>query len=1066
MSRAAAAPARALALAALGCALAVALAATARAAVVDGFESAAVWKPLPADGVVMKLASEPGIRGNALRVDFEFTKGGGYAVLRRELDLALPANYRFTLAVRGVTGPQNLEFKLVDSTGANVWWSNRRDFVFSDTWQTVTTKKRHISFAWGPIGGGELRRARSMEFAITAGSGGKGTVWLDELTLDPLPPDRAVPPRPVARAFSSERRHPASAAVDGDSLTEWRSGGTPPRPWLIVDLGMDREFGGLAIDWTPAAHASSYDVESTLDHQHWSVVRRVRDGDGGRDWLYLPESEARALRIRSLRPGPVAIREVRVLPLEAASSRTAFFEVIAQGSPRGRYPRAFTGEQAFWAVVGADRADDEALLGEDGALETGAGEFSIEPFLYADGRLVTWADARTTEQQLERGRLPLPVTRWFAAGWELEVHPAVTGAGGTSTAWVRYVVRNPLDVARKVTLFLALRPFQVNPPVQFLNLAGGAARIDSLSGDSTLVRINQRRALVSLAKPSGFGATTFDAGDVTTFLARGKLPLSRVARDPFGAASGALAYELEVPERDQREVVLLVPLGPLSGEAMVRLREVAASPGRPAMANASRAIAGIADNWRGLYDRASVELPDPDLADTFAAQLGWILANRDGAAIQPGSRSYARSWIRDGSLTSSALLRLGHADAAREFLEWFAPYQYADGKVPCCVDRRGSDPVPEHDSHGQLIWLAAKNYRLTNDKAAAQRMWPHVRAAALHLDSLRATRRTAEWRTPRNAPYFGLLPPSISHEGYSAKPMHSYWDDLFALRGFRDAAFLADALGKDDAARFARSRDEFGRDLGASVRAAMKAHAIDFIPGCADLGDFDATSTTIALSPVQAGDVLPREALERTFERYWEFFVKRRDGVEPWDAFTPYEIRNVGAFVRLGWRDRASELLKFFMEHRRPAGWRQWPEVVYREVRSPRFLGDLPHTWVGSDFVRSVLEMLAYERERDDALVIAAGVPESWVAEIGPPVRVRGIVTRWGRLSYTLRRTGEGLELKLEDGLTVPRGGLVVSAPGVGAGWLARLDGRSVPITSSGEVVVRKAAFTLLLTPR
>src|SRR6185436_3465685 len=258
-------------------------------------------------------------------------------------------------------------------------------------------------------------------------------------------------------------------------------------------------------------------------------------------------------------------------------------------------------------------------------------------------------------------------------------------------------------------------------------------------------------------------------------------------------------------------------------------------------------------------------------------------------------------------------------------------------------------------------------------------MWPHVRAAALHLDSLRSLRRTPEWRTRENAPFYGLLPPSISHEGYSAKPMHSYWDDLFALRGFRDAADLAGALGQDaDEARFARARDEFAKDLSASVNAAMKVHGIDFIPGCADLGDFDATSTTIALSPVQAGDVLPRAALERTFERYWEFFVKRRDGKEPWDAFTPYEIRNIGAFVRLGWRDRAQELLKFFMAYRRPAGWRQWPEVVFKEERANRFLGDLPHTWVGSDFVRSVIDLLAYERESDDALVLGAGVPASW----------------------------------------------------------------------------------------
>src|SRR5207342_397510 len=191
------------------------------------------------------------------------------------------------------------------------------------------------------------------------------------------------------------------------------------------------------------------------------------------------------------------------------------------------------------------------------------------------------------------------------------------------------------------------------------------------------------------------------------------------------------------------------------------------------------------------------------------------------------SRSYERSWIRDGALTSTALLRLGQADVVREFIEWFAPYQYGDGKVPCCVDWRGSDPVPEHDSHGEFIYLVAEYLRITGDRALAERMWPHVKAAAGYLDLLRAQRRTAEWRTPENAPYFGLLPPSISHEGYSAKPMHSYWDDLFALRGSKDAVSLARPLGHAaDARHFATSRDTSAHDLNASIIAAQRVHHI------------------------------------------------------------------------------------------------------------------------------------------------------------------------------------------------------------------------------------------------
>jgi hypothetical protein len=467
--------------------------------------------------------------------------------------------------------------------------------------------------------------------------------------------------------------------------------------------------------------------------------------------------------------------------------------------------------------------------------------------------------------------------------------------------------------------------------------------------------------------------------------------------------------------------------------------------------------------WRARLQRVTVLLPDSAVTRSLEAQLGWILVNRAGAAIQPGTRSYARSWIRDGALTSAALLRLGQVDVVREFIEWYAPYQYTSGKVPCVVDSRGADPTPEHDSSGEFVYLVAEYLRLSGDRALAERMWPRVRAAASYLDSLRQERRGPAWRSAENRVFYGLLPPSISHEGYSAKPMHSYWDDLWALRGFRDAAFLAGELGfEGDRHRLGAIGDEFGRELAASVEEALRRHRIDYVPGCADLGDFDATSTTIALSPVQAGRVLPQAALTRTFEKYWEFFRDRRAGAA-WDAYTPYEIRNVGAFVRLGWRDRAEELLDYFLASQRPPGWRQWPEVVSRDQRAPRFLGDLPHGWVASDYVRSVLEMLAYERESDDALVLGAGVPPSWLR--GSGVQVQGLRTRWGQLALTMRAEEDSVVVMIGPGLHVPPGGIVLQAP-IGPIESATVDGRAVEPSPGGTIVVRRAPASVVLRAR
>src|SRR6185436_10136549 len=80
-------------------------------------------------------------------------------------------------------------------------------------------------------------------------------------------------------------------------------------------------------------------------------------------------------------------------------------------------------------------------------------------------------------------------------------------------------------------------------------------------------------------------------------------------------------------------------------------------------------------------------------------------------------------------------------------------------------------------------------------------------------------------------------------------------------------------------------------------------------------------------------------------------------------------------------------------------------EVVWRDPRTPKFIGDMPHTWVGSDYIRSALDMFAYERESDSSLVIGAGVPESWVRQ-APGVRIGSLSTHYGRLSYNMRATG------------------------------------------------------------
>lgn len=1035
-------------------------AAVAETRIIDDFTDVAAWSAHPADGVKLALSPGEGVERGSLRFDFAFT-GGGYAIARRAVDLDLPENYAFSFRVRGPAPTNHLEFKLIDATNENVWWSVRRDFMFDPEWTRVRLKKRKIPFAWGPIGGGDIRHVAAIEIVVTAGSGGSGTIFLDDLVIEAVPAEDSAPP--VPRAFTSSRSKGTSpaAAVDANVTTAWSPSPRDEAPWIAFDLGGPREFSAVTIDWTEARHPKEYAIEISDDGNSWRPARPPVRGNGGRDRHFLPDSEASFLRVKwASEPGAAsskaaaraapALLEVSLEPFDAFPTRERFLESIAKESRRGLFPRAIGGEQSYWTVVGADADPNEGLLGEDGALEVGRGAFSIEPFLEVDGKLVTWADVEAI-QLLREESLPMPKVTWRRGNLLLAMQPFAGGRPDDSFLVLRCVLGNLGITPAALRLFLAIRPFQVNPPSQFLNLAGGVAPIRSISREGREIRVNDDRRITVLASPKEigdfeFGACAFDEGDVVAeHLERGALPGSTAVRDTLAAASGALAFEVPLPAGSTREIYLVIPFGhsapPIPEDFTAALEWIRGEE------NSCRAA------WEEKTRRITISLPESasDIARTLEAQLGDILVNRAGPAIQPGARSYARSWIRDGALTSSAMLRTGLGDEARAFLEWYAPHQYESGKIPCVVDARGADPVPEHDSSGEFIFLVAETLRLGGDLDLARAMWPRVRAAVDYLDALRHERLGEEWRAEDRDEFYGILPPSISHEGYSAKPMHSYWDDFFAFRGFRDAAFLAERLDlEDERARIAAIGDTFARDLAASVKRAMDRHSIDYVPGCADLGDFDATSTTIALSPTGAHAILPRAALERTFERYWEFFTERRDGGD-WDAFTPYEIRCVGAFVRLGWRERAGQLLDYFLEMRRPVGWRQWPEVVRKDARAAAFLGDLPHTWVGSDYIRSVLDLFAYERDADGALVVGAGVQRAWLD--GPGVAVKNMETAYGRVDVAMRRENGVVTVRLE-GDAAPPGGFELRPP-LDEGMRVK-NSRDVRSTKDGSVVVKK----------
>lgn len=163
----------------------------------DGFDTASTWTASGSDGVEARVSAGDGCRGTGLRLDYDFRGGSGYAVARRPLALVFPGNWAVSFCLRAEGAANDVELKFVDPSGDNVWWWRRKAFSPSSGFERVTVRKRNVAFAWGPAGGGELKEAAALEIALVAGAGGKGALFLDELSFEELPPE--APPGAATR---------------------------------------------------------------------------------------------------------------------------------------------------------------------------------------------------------------------------------------------------------------------------------------------------------------------------------------------------------------------------------------------------------------------------------------------------------------------------------------------------------------------------------------------------------------------------------------------------------------------------------------------------------------------------------------------------------------------------------------------------------------------------------------------------------------------------------------------------------------------------------------------------
>jgi hypothetical protein len=799
---------------------------------------------------------------------------------------------------------------------------------------------------------------------------------------------------------------------------------------LRIALPRGESLAGVQVYWGAARAGAS--LEGREANGQWQVVASDPSPEGDTSFL----SARTARRVNELRlivnetRGVVpAIRRLRLLGPARVITPMKRYEIAASRAHRDLFPDSLHGNQVYWTAIGVPAGRQKSIFDEYGHIEAFKSAPLVQALWRDDAGRATASASVPRQHSLRAGWMPMPAVEWSAQpGLTIRSEAFTIEHAGQPVSLVRHRASNTGATRIAGQIAILVRPMQLNPPWQ----NGGPSPIRTIAIEGTnaqtSVRVNDRTLLHSLSPVDARGAAPFGEHgetEITRQAAAGMVPAQLVASDPDGLAAAILSYRVQLEPGASRDVVLALPLGtmllnatlgaePPAIDREALLRDVDAG------AAFERLAGQVAAQWQARFGGIGLSLPDRSLVDMLRAQAAYMLINQTGHAMQPGPRNYNRSFIRDGSATAIALLRMGQAAVARDYLKWYAEHAVqANGLVsPILNDDgsvyRGFGSDIEYDAQGQFIYLVAEIARLDGGAATVRQYEREVKLAMKFMQELRERTLVPGYMGDRPAPerFRGIIAPSISHEGY-ATPTHSYWDDYWALKGWHDGAWLAESWGDRATATWAREQyAALHESMAASIRTTTAWRGADFVPTDADTGNPDPTSVSIALDPTGQQDLLPREALERTFASYLED-VRKRDLPDAIYGYTPYELRNTLTFVYLNQPQHAEEMLRSFLRHRRPLEWQVFAEVVQSRLRFAIYLGDMPHTWIGSEYVRAIFGMLM--REGDDRLVLLPGAPVSWTRDTG--IGLTDLPTAFGKLTMTAREQNDALRITLHPGL-------------------------------------------------
>ncbi len=427
--------------------------------------------------------------------------------------------------------------------------------------------------------------------------------------------------------------------------------------------------------------------------------------------------------------------------------------------------------------------------------------------------------------------------------------------------------------------------------------------------------------------------------------------------------------------------------------------------------------------WTNLLAGATC-IQVPSLKATLALKAAHVcqLITSDHGEVHAGEGFYDELYIRDGAYQILHLLEAGFVDEARRALERFLPHQREDGRF--------ETQAGQLDANGQALWIFWKFFRMTGDKAFLERVYPHLKRAAMWIKNARAFEA-------EDSPFAGLLPAAVADGEYLWDGKHHIVGyDFWNLRGLLCVGQAAQELGLHAEARLWEQEAHLYRQ--AIERAWQRTGLAYFPPSWEKAGThWGNTETLWPTRLFEPDDPRVSALIHHVRTEYGGGYL---EGTIRWIGHRPAIHPYMGAYTALASLRRAEiedTLADFFWYLLHSSTTHAFPEGIYPESRTA-WHNTIPHALGAANYAILLRHMLIDEVE--DRLYLLSAIPPDWLAP-GHKIVVQNALTEFGILTMELRGEPEGIVGRIAAKwrgigpkkilINVPRGKWLVHTEGI-----------------------------------